>query len=677
MSKTVRSAGVVIVYVIALLLVPGAYTVSDESSPSAEPSASPSPSPTPTESASPDPTPDPTPSETPTSEPSPTPQPDGDTEKDEPPSESEAVGVQPTLALNLAPDSVAPGEPTTLSMVVSNPGAVEVEGLDVNVLLPSGLTYQSSNPPADGVEGRPSGTSVTFLSLNVPAAGSISADVVAEPEMNAKKPLTIEASAVWTDGQTSATATLEVETADAALELSSSGGGFLQAVGGQIEYQITVKNVSQNPAQEISLVNLVPGEVHVLSAGIAPGVDAVQVGHHEGKEDVVWVIDKLNPNKSVRVTYTGVVERAGDLEALNRTRTLSSNAARTETQDRTYLADSGGGGSNNTSFDPIREKRVTREKVVERPLIRKRVSTDPSAPGSSADLPFTGIDPWATTAFGMVLLVFGVVLVHVGSGKSDRRRVGGASVILLLVAGACMSNNGDIEPEVLGTQITRSPDTPATEAPPTEAPPTEDPGSNPGDGPTDPNDGTGPTDPGNDGSGGNGSPGAGDGTGSNGSGNGSAGGPDTTVVLVPGDPVTTFERNVDFVTVTAGDLPVHQLGSAQGSNTTFAWDDSASAITQAASSNSIVEGVAELSAQVVPQGRGMRLTVTLTNVAEQTRLGLRGNLAVEISTGGGGGRVLESGAVDLVLNPQGQTTAEFAFRLPSGAYGARALFQSS
>lgn len=669
MSKTIRSAGVVIVYVIALLLLPGAYTVSDETSPSAAPSASPSPSPSPTESASPEPTPapSPAPSETPTSVPSPTPQPDVDTDKDDPPSETEALVVQPALAVELAPDSVPPGDPTTVSTVVSNPGAVDVEGLDVNVLLPQGLGYESSNPPADSVESRPSGTSVTFLSLDIPAGGSTSVDVVAEPEMNAKKSLTIEASAVWTDGQTTVTATLQVETPDAELELTTSGGGFLQEVGSQIEYEITVKNVGQHPAQAISLVNLVPGEVHVLSAGIAPGVDAVQVGHHKGKEDVVWVISKLNPNKSVRVTYTGVVERPGDLEALNRTRTVSSNAARTESQNRTYLADSGGGGADNPPFDPIREKHVTREKVVERPLVRKRVSTDPSAPGSS-ELPFTGIDPWATTTFGMLLLVLGVVLVHVSSGNSDRRRVGAASVILLLVAGACITNNADIEPEVLGTQITRSPEVPATDAPPTEAPPTDGSGANPGEGPSDPNNGPGPTDPGNDSSGGNGSPGS--------DGNGSAA-PDTTLVLVPGDPVTTFERKVDFVTVTAGDLPVHQLGSAQGSGTTFSWDDSAGAITQATSSNSIVEGVASLSAQVSPQGDGMQLIVTLTNVAGQTRLGLSGNLAVEISRGGGGGRVLESGPVDLVLNPQGETTAEFAFRLPTGTYGARALFQAS
>lgn len=673
MSKILRSAGVVIVYVIALLMLPGAYTVSEETSPSAEPTASPAPSPSPTESVSPEPEPtpepSPAPSETPTSEPPPTPQPDGDTEKEDPPSEPEAVEAQPTLAVSLSPDSVPPGEPATVSMVVSNPGAVEVEGLDVTAVLPKGLGYKSSKLAADSVESRPSSTSVTFLSLDIPAGGSISLDVVTEPELSAKKSLTIEASAVWTDGETTATATLEVETPDAALELTTSGGGFLQEVGSRIEYEIIVKNVGEGPAQAISLVNLVPGEVHVLSAGLAPGVDAVQVGSHEGKEDVVWVINKLNPNKRVRVTYTGVVERSGDLEALNRTRTLSSNAARTETQNRTYLADSGGSGSDNPSFDPIRERRVTREKVVERPLIRKRVPTDPSALGSSSELPFTGIDPWATTAFGMMLLVLGVVLVHVASGKSDRRRVGGASVILLLVAGACISNNGDVQPEVRGVQITRSPNESVTEPAATEPPATEPPATN------DPNNGppTGPTGPGGNGPGGNGSPGTGDGTGS---GNGVAGEPDTTVVLVPGDPVTTFDRNVDFVTITAVDLSVHQLGPAEGSQTTFAWDDSAGAITQATSSNSIVEGMAELSTQVAPQGSGMQLTVTLTNVAEQT-LGLSGNLAVEISRGGGGGRVLESGPVDLVLNPEGQTTAEFAFRLPSGTYGARALFRAS
>lgn len=637
MSRTLRSACLVMVYFVALLVLPGAYTVSDQSSALPEVSPSPTPTPQPSPSMTSPPSPDPSPTATESAAPEPTPEPDpepspSETEGEKAPSAAGAP-EELTLDLSLHPSSVPPGESTTISTVVSNPSEEAVEGVDVTVVFPNGLDFESSSPQGE-VTVRPSGTAITFTSMDVPAEGSISLSVVASPTPDAKKSLIIESSVVWSDGETSARVALQVETPETNLELTTSGGGFFKEVGGQISYKIIVKNTGDDPATEISLVNLVPSEVHVLSAEIAPGVDAVQVGSNQGKEDVVWVIDELAPKKSIQVTYTGTVENPGDLEAVNKTRALSLNAGKDQSEERTYLANTGDSASDNPSFDPQREKRVTREKVVERPLVRMRVATEPDAETDSK-LPFTGVDPLGTLAFGLILLALGGMLLHASSGNADRRRIAVASFVVLMVAGACISNDGsDVETRVKGLQIERgndqpdsepntdSNDPPGTDDPGDDSPgPTDDPGDDPGEG----NSGSGGDDNGGD----PGDAGTGD------SGDSGTDDTGTTVALVPGEPVTTFERNVDFVTITEDDLPVSRIGSAQGSAMTFGWNDSTGAITSATSSNTTLEGVADLAARISTDGPGMRLEVSLTNIAQETRVDLRGRLAVEVTTGRG------------------------------------------
>ena len=249
-----------------------------------------------------------------------------------------------------------------------------------------------------------------------------------------------------------------------------------------------------------------------------------------------------------------------------------------------------------------------------------------------------------------------------------------------------MSNDGpEVEPRVKGVQIERGNDQPDLE-PDEGEPEPDDPGDesiDPGDEPADAGDD--PSDsgdsPGGDPADENGGPAPNADTNDPGeSGADDSDGDDdglgTTVVLVPGDPVTTFERDVDFVTITEDDLPVRQVGSAESSAMTFGWNDSAGAVTSATSSSTTVDGVADLSTQISSEGPGMRLTVSLTNVAQETRVGLRGRLAVEVKTGGGT-HVFRGQAVDAVVNPDGGTTASFIFRLPSGSYSARALFLPS
>ena len=702
MAKIVRSVLILVVYLGALLLLPGAYTAIDASEAGPSPAAAeeapqPTPSPEPTEDSSPEPAPtpdetvEPTPTETATPEPEPSETVPPDSSPSPTPGEregsQEAQGAeQLSLALSAAPGSVLPGETTTISAHLANASSDDADGVDVTIVLPTGLEYISSSPSADDVSGRPGGTAVTFTSLDVPGNGSATPTVQASPDANSKKNLTIQGEAVWTGGSATDQTVLQVETPETKLKLTTSGGGFLKEVGGQVVYNIAVTNTGDDPAEDVTIVNLVPAEVHVIGAGIAPGVDAVQIGNSQGREDVVWVIDELPAKETIKVTYTGSIKSAGDLEAVNKTSATSMNAGKASSEERTYLATSGGSGSTNPSFDPIREKKVTRHRVVERPLIRKRVPTEAETTTETggSDLPFTGVDPIGTVAFGMVLIALGFIAVHVASVNGDRKRIAVGSLTLLLVAGACMSNGGnEVEPQVKGIQITRSPD-----AQPAEGDDPTDGEDVPGDGEEDPGEGEdqpdgndedndapsdGGDEPSGDGEAGTDQP---DGTDEDGTEDDeSATGDGTTTVLVPGDPEVSFEREVDFVTITADDLPVEQLGSATGSRMSFGWDDSSGSITHATSSSATLEGVADLTAQISPSGRGMKLTVSVTNVAEETVLGLNGTLAVQLNAAGS--RTLKAGSVDLELNPGGTTTSSFTFRLPSDTYSAQAVFLSS
>jgi uncharacterized repeat protein (TIGR01451 family) len=675
----------VTIYLVALLILPGAYTAADATEPTegtsteATPAPTPEPAPTPTEET---PTPESSPSPEPTESPAPAPDP---TETITEPSPSPTTAVPHevslaedlTLALAAAPIELMPGDATTITARIENPSDAKAEKIDVTLLLPNGLTFVSANPSADDVSARLGGTAVVFNSLDVDAGGSIAPTIHAAVEPDAKKSLTVSGEVVWTGGQASDQAALEIGTPGSTIKLTTSGGGFLKQVGGQIDYDISVKNTGDEVANDVTLINLVPSEVHVTGAGLAPGVDAVQVGNSGGKEDVVWVIDELPAGETIKVNYTGTIESPGDLEAFSKTRVVSTNAGRASSEERTYLADAGGEGSDNPTYEE-REKRITRHKVVRTPLVRKRVATEPDAPGSSGsgELPFTGVDPLGTVLLGMALIALGMVVVHATSVNTDRRRIAVGSLALVLVAGACMSNGGDeVEPRVLGTQLTRSPDpAPAEDDGPTEA----DTDTGPVDGdddPSDPADSDDDTDEGDDngptGDGSDGQDDADEGIGDDSSGDGS----ETTTVLVPGDPITTFEEDVDFVTITGDDLPVRALGSAEGSTMTFGWNDSSSSITQVISSNSLVEGIADLSAQISPAGPGMKLTVSITNAAEATVLGLDGTLALELDAGGT--HTLKSEPVDVELNPGGASSASFSFRLPSGSYSARAVFLSS
>ena len=688
MSSFSRRAIAVLLVSACALFLPGAYTAADEGpAPSAEvpseaPTPDPTPSPSPTESQDPDPSPSPSPSPT-SPDPSPTSIAPTPTES---PGEPEGQEAEPLhLSLGVAPATIELGEETTVGVTLTNPNPDPAQGVDLIVTLPGELGFVSAGPAPDEISTRGGKTTLSFFGLDVPANGWLTIPITAEG-IEETEGATVQASALWEGSEPSDAAQVTVVAPEADLRLTSSGPGLLSVVGQTVTYQITLRNAGDSPLSNVSIVNLVPAEVHVTGAGLAPGIDAVQVGTHGNSEDVVWAITEMEAGEVIRVSYRGVVEKPGDLEATNRTRALTTGAPAAETSERTYLASADGGGSANPAFEPIVDKEVVREKVVERPLIRRRLPTEPGGVGSTSALPYSGIDPWGIAGAGIVLIGLGCAFLRFGSRGTDRRRVFAVAFLVLLIGGACISSDpegeGPGDTRVKGRQIERNDGDDSQDN--GQDPAGDDGDASSGDGDPAPDDGAQDDSPGDNG--GN-APGADNGGNDNG-GNGGAEDDDavaeetddeetddqgTEVVLVPGPRVTTFERRVETVTLTEADLSVLSLSSVTDADpVSFSWND-AGAVGGRASATSPREDLVELTTSVRAAGEGMRATVSIANVTDQTRVALSGRFDLQM----GSIATLRGDSVDVVLNPGGSSDASFDFRLPAGTYSVKGLFRAN
>ncbi|MDQ4094588.1 MAG: hypothetical protein M3174_00050, partial [Actinomycetota bacterium] len=658
MSPFSRRAIAVFTLLTCALVLPGAYGAADENDSSegsavaAEASPSPEPSPAPSVSATPEPpepepsaTPEPEPSVTPTTPPpSPTPSAPSPSPTVDPPRRTLGEEESPLhLSLGAAPASIDIGEETTVGVTVTNPNDQPAQNVEVVVSLPRELEFVSSVPTPDSVSAGAQGTVVFFNDVDVPAQGWTTLALTARGVEETKGPATIDARARWQQYEPFETATVTVVAPPSSLRLETSGPGLLSTVGQMVEYEITLRNTGDAPLRDVAILNLVPDEVHVTSAGLAPGIDAVQVGNSGDAEDIVWTIDEMDAGEVVRVSYGGVVEEPGDLEALNRTRALTGSRIHAEQSERSYLAIASGADSDNPSFDPIVDRRVVTERVVERPLIRRRVPTEPDGVGTSdgaattGALPFTGFDPWGTAASGIILIGFGFMFLRFGRGDFDRRRVVAVAFLVLLVGGACISSESDgpDDTRVKGTQIERgdAPDEGDTDAPDDDSPAGGDPergegGSQPArdDDPLGNDDDTGTDNTGTDDTGTDDTnEDVDDGTVADDGTAPEPEEPETEEVLVPGPPVTSFERRVVTTTLTQDDLAIASVSSITGAApASFTWNDATSSGSGTASSRH--QDVVEMRTSIVPSGSGMRATVTITNVAERTRTDVSGRL---------------------------------------------------
>ncbi|MDQ3954274.1 MAG: hypothetical protein M3285_01830 [Actinomycetota bacterium] len=686
MSRFLRTVAAMVVVLLCLLVIPGAYTAAEKKAEAADGQAAPSPTPTPEEgSPSPDPTPA-QPTEEPTEPGEPDPEPTASAEPEPPTPTPPATGssrqtrnaraVAAELSVNLtaSPDEIALGESATISTEVANDGDDPADDAHVDVFVPTELDVVSTSPSADSQTTNPDVTTVGFELGDLAPNDSQTVTVVVEAIEEADDPLTVAADATAAgDLFASDSATLTVAQSTGTLAVSTSSGGLLTQVGSTTSFGVTVSNPGSVPLENVAVIDIAPREIDVIPPTKLPkGVDAVQVGTSGSLQDIVWIIDKLPPGKKLSLSWKGVVDSAGDLAAVNTVTATADNADDAKAQTRAYLVQPGGSSTSNPPVQPRTRRIVTRRQVVVRPPILARPATETSVSESSTGeaLPFTGVDPGAIALIAVALVGMGIGLLFLARRGVEARRLTSVALLALLLGTACMANDGDpsatpeISPRVKGTQIERGDGNDAGPDQDTQdqGPDGEDNTDADRDTTPDENDGDPSTDIDND-------PPADD--------------SDDDVEL-PGDPnedlagptapeVRTV-RTVRTITIGEADLPVVNLASFSGTDAlSFGWNDPSTSLTHASSATSSAPGeAARLATSISPSGSGMRVTVTLSNPSSRRRLAVDGHVSLRV-----GGEQLSGPATNVILNPDGEVSKSFSFRLPSGNYTARPTFSAS
>ncbi len=423
----------------------------------------------------------------------------------------------------------------------------------------------------------------------------------------------------------------------ATLEVGSRVDSFLAQVGETVHYTVTVMNTGSDPVPSVQVLDFVPAEIAVVRA---PGATSV------GANEIVWDVSELGPGQAVEFDWTGWVRRPGDLVAMNTVVASAGEVEPASFEDALYLAVASSPEVTNPTGD------VVRRKIVRYVQPAATAPTTESAQGSV--LPATGLDPSPWILIGLTL--FGLGTVFAASRTVAVARVGAAAVICFALIGtACV---GGDEP-------------PADQEAGTEAPGDEDEGKDRVLGKRFDRGGVDDEDAEEE---------ATEGEGTEADDDEGAGQEDEPedAAPPPGPPEPAEpERVVEIVTVQAEDLPIVDQGSRPGDNVVnYEWDDTAGEITQATSGRRFsADQPVELLSSLGSGGGALVTEVTLTNLDRDHRLRVEGRFVLEI-TDGSTSTTLTSEAVSVVLNPDGSASAEFEYRLPSGAYANSVSFRA-
>jgi hypothetical protein len=442
-----------------------------------------------------------------------------------------------------------------------------------------------------------------------------------------------------------------------ALSLTASPPSVLLAeVGDRLAYELTVANTSTDPLEDVTIVERVAPEIHVIAAPLVKGVDAVQVGRFLAKEDIVWIIDELEPGAEVVLPWRGEVQAAGDLAVTSSARATARRTDPVTASVEHFLA------SPNAPTEELNPRY--------RPIRRRVAIATPGAVSTPGRLPVTGLTGlW--TALGLLAVLVGFTLWRFGSPLARGKRVPAALLLLCIVTAACVSSSEPDDPqaiatpEVKGRRIERgdNQDDEQNEAEASENEGSsnqgadgdpegsqEDPGEQP-----DTADESAPdvdeNDPANDATAGH-----------------DTAGEDDQPMVPPardGDTVTFVTRELSL-----DDLPTRDAASLGGTGGWFEWDASSRSMVSSGSALASREPGGEAGGVFTRfkfGGDTVLVEVTLQNGSDDERLHVDGHL-VHAITGGGATTELVSDPIDVVLAPRGKTVATFEYLVPTGRY---------
>ncbi|HEV3472692.1 MAG TPA: DUF11 domain-containing protein, partial [Actinomycetota bacterium] len=199
------------------------------------------------------------------------------------------------------------------------------------------------------------------------------------------------------------------------LEVTVTASRAVARVGDEIDYTVTVTNTGEAELADVTVVDLVPPELDVVSVPLAEGVDAAQAGLSPRGEDVVWILEALPARATVEVSWKGIVSQAGDLEATNIV-TATVDGADARASATTFLATATAMAARRTAPEVMPKRIVTTTRV---PV------AGAAAEGPGAPLPATALGiEWllllalAIFFVGMTLLILGRPPVMVGRGSA-------------------------------------------------------------------------------------------------------------------------------------------------------------------------------------------------------------------------------------------------------------------
>ena len=549
------------------------------------------------------------------------------------------------------------GEEMTVDIEVTN-GTAQAETIALTMGVPDVLEFVSSVPSGTSAPaGPPPLSEAVSIPLGSVASGSsASAEVVLAAVKPGPPAGQIEIQA--DDGAQIVAAdnfVVDVLESDAelpgALSLAAAPPSALLAqVGDRVEYELVVANESTEILRDVTIVERVAPEVHVLAAPLVAGVDAVQIGRFLEKEDIVWVIDELDPGEEVGLPWAGQVQAPGDLAVVSNARATARRTDAVSASAEHFLASpSTPTEESNPPFTPI--------------VRRVAITTPAAAPGT---LPMTGLAGlWV--AVGVIAILVGFTVWRFGSPRARGKRIPGALLLLCLMTAACVSSPSNEEPsasgtpEVKGRRIERGNNNQQNEEQ------ADSDTSQDGDGAND-----------NDNANNNGD--ASDENGQDGSNDPAD---DDEPTDVPSDEVATTdedevvtppappeEETVSFVTreLTLGELPIEAAASSTGTSGRFEWDESSRSMISASSSIPAGNGPSPIVTTSLPVVSGTIVAnVRIQNPFNDRRFHVEGHLVHEISGSGLTTRLL-SDPIDVVLAPGGSTLATFEYLAPSGTY---------
>lgn len=556
----------------------------------------------------------------------------------------EAPAAGPALSVSATPSSVRVGESVSVLVTVGASEDAPIHDAEILADLPSNLVFRSASRAVEVDAGL-----IRVPLGGVTAGDEVSVSLVIEataPPTGAQHPVRIALTADEMVLRDEVAIRVEDES-EGALALSQSSPLLVQ-VGDTGSFSMTLQNPSTRPAEDVVVVAEIAPELDVVGVDPVDEADAIQLGRSPAREDIVWLFESVAPEDEIELTWTAQAVVAGDFEAETSARASADGGFATDTSQTTYLGLVR--GVRTEAGEPA--GRVLRERVVTK-LVPVTREVNASAAGL---LPATGATPGAVVLLGTMLILSGGGLLLAGQARPARRALAVAVFAGLLTMSACISDN-ESAPRVVEDAGSEETDSGADVAPGADEPDEDDE----------------PEDrvlgvrierdrvPGDEEAG------------------RVASETDTSAseTAPPAVTETVFEEveTTTLVLVPAPEPPTERLGSRSGDNLA-SLSISASGEPTVASSRMITAGATEeLLVSAGGGGDAITSTVTLRNLADR-RLEVKGVLVLSITSGAGSASELTSRPIDVVLEPGGETSAEFSFLLPAGDYSLTGAFRA-